>query len=261
MRGIIYNNLTRDINLSIPERRDDALSGSEFFRLLPNIPGDKRDELIVEQVLQGNVPRFYRDFKEISIAGKNCNLTMFVAPDYLSVGSDDDFIRVVISAKAAKKIGDAINCALPTSLISDYIFHMSDLKLSPQTLPPDKTMVLTKAVIDHNQLIERQINKKDYTLLDGIKKDIVLHSSLLRNKNKIAIYGWRYPNGKCIQCPVNAGSHDVSYQDYSQGTRFVAHKMLLDTNEIDIFDLLNDGANHYLINAEAKPYDASSIYG
>lgn len=250
--------MCENLNIELPERSENALTGSQFFKTLPNQPTDLRDTLIVKEFLNGNCPSFLRRLKSINIIKNNLNIKLFVFSDYLSIGSDEDFIRIAISAPAAKTIADQINCSLMTSLISDYVFNSSDLKVNPQPLPATQDMITTKYVINHNSIIQKQIKNKEYTLLDGIKKDIILHSSLLLKKN-VAIYGWRYPNGQIIQS-LNASSHSLKYTDYSQGTRLVSQKVFINDEERNFFDLLNDPNYHFLINSEKNNYDATKIY-
>ncbi len=260
MRGIVFPNPSYDIGLSFPERDSSSLSGTAAGKLLPNQPSQKRDELILDHIQQGNTPSFLQSFKEIEITSGQNTLKFWVSPDYLSIGDDSDFLRITLGGKAARTAAELLGCMLPTSTISDYIFHMSDLKLNPETMTPNGTMVLTSALIGHNDKIQKQIAGRSYTLIDGIKKDIIIHSGLLTYKKNICIYGWRYPNGKCIQCPPQYKAHVVDYQDYSQGVRLVARKMLLNQVAVDGYDLLKDPLHHRLINSEPHGYDASSIY-
>ena len=45
--------------------------------------------------------------------------TIEVMPDYLAVGSDDDFVRMPMRPQTAQQIADAFGCVLPTRKIVD----------------------------------------------------------------------------------------------------------------------------------------------
>ena len=48
-----------------------------------------------QAVLAGNVPDFLRNLVPVTFTGGGATITICVAPDYLAVGSDRDFVRVV----------------------------------------------------------------------------------------------------------------------------------------------------------------------
>ncbi len=43
-------------------------------------------------------------------------------PDYLSIGSNDDWARIPLSPMAAQQIADSLNCFLPTRKMVDDIY-------------------------------------------------------------------------------------------------------------------------------------------
>ena len=122
----------------------------------------------------------------------------FVTPDYVAVGSDDDFFRLPLSPQSAVTIADAAGCTLLTARVSDAVWRAADLRLEPKPLTEDRESVAT--FWRHQQLIERQFASTERgQLTAGIKKDIVWTNRLRENPHKVAIYGWHYPDGRPIQ--------------------------------------------------------------
>ena len=122
-------------------------------------------------------------------------------------------------------------------------------------------MLAMSTFIVHNQKIEKQlVGKSKLELVTGHKKDVIIDKALLTKKDRVAIYGWFYNDGKAIQGPVpNASSHEITYFDYSHGVRFIARDVIINGQLHDIYDVLADQAISYLIS-EQGPYDARTIY-
>lgn len=56
-------------------------------------------------------------------------------PDYLAIGSNDDFVRIPMDPKTAQKIADQTGTSLPTTKMVDDIYKQADTRLTPQPLP------------------------------------------------------------------------------------------------------------------------------
>src|SRR5215204_3322849 len=82
--------------LPFPVRAPDALGGSMLVERLTNAPLAEREEIIAEEVLSGNVPAFLRNPCAVELRktiGENeVTATVYVTPDYLAIGSDEDYI-------------------------------------------------------------------------------------------------------------------------------------------------------------------------
>jgi hypothetical protein len=158
-------------------------------------------------------------------------------PDYLAIGSDDDFVRMPMTPASAMMIADGFGFSLTTTKIADAIYEQADVKLEPKPLTENRDAVRT--FVQHNAIIEEQRAGKTLGLLvAGIKKDVVITNKLKEKPNKVAIYGWHKPDGKPIQ-PLYTGHVDW-YVDYSHGIRLVSRTVTLDGKERDLFDVLAD---------------------
>src|SRR5260221_4716600 len=86
---------------SIPPRAPGALTGSAFVERVAHINDSEREAIIGNELMQGNLPSFLRHLKPVTLqgqtpAGEIVHITICVAPDYLAIGSDSDFIRIPI---------------------------------------------------------------------------------------------------------------------------------------------------------------------
>ncbi len=246
--------------LALPDRPADAPTGSEFQRRIAELPLDRREATVVEEIRSGNVPSFLRRLKPIELTasdetGTRHTGTCYVTCDYLAVGTDDDFFRVPLTPKAAVAIADSLDCTLLTAKISDAVHAAADVKLQPRPLTQDRETVAT--FFEHHQLIEGQLlGKKRGLMVAGIKKDVVLTNRLKEKPRKVAIYGWHYAGGKPIQ-PLYVGHWD-RYVDYSHGIRLLAGEMTVDGETRRVLDVLNDERLCELISDEG-PIDAAKV--
>jgi hypothetical protein len=210
-------------------KRISSLSGSDFYKKASGMNWISRDSLVVNEVLKGNIPDFLKKFVPVQISGivndKTVEACIFVAPDYLSVGSDDDWARVCITPMAAQKIADSLHCFLPTRKIVDQIFNASKVKLEP--VPMFAYRDSTPTMWHHHLIIEGQ-RKRSKGLISGIKKDVVISDKILSYSalDRVVIYGWHFPDGRPIQ-PLYAG-HANWYVDYSHGVRLIYEKILIE---------------------------------
>jgi hypothetical protein len=73
---------------------------------------------IYSQILAGNVPNFFRQFCRVNItnvAGGKINwATILVAPDYLAVGTNKDYLLTPLTPMTAQNLADPLDCTLPT---------------------------------------------------------------------------------------------------------------------------------------------------
>jgi hypothetical protein len=228
--------------ISTPTRSSN-LSGSEFYKMAAAFNWKQRDSLAVLEILHGNLPSFLKKFKAVTVhfeeplTGKKHTARFYVSPDYLSLGSDDDWARIHISPMAAQKIADSLNCFLPTTKMVDDIYHAASLKLEPVPLFAFRD---SSPTMYHHHLIVEGQRKGRKGLIAGIQKDVVI-SGKLQNETRtgrVAIYGWHQLNGKPIQ-PLYTG-HAASWVDYSQGIRLVYRKIRLDGKWVDFTRILSD---------------------
>jgi hypothetical protein len=219
---------------------------------------EQREDAIQREIVKGNVPNFLRKFVPVelhsaSATGKNVTVTVFVAPDYLAIGSDTDFLRVPMNLHTALAIADRFGLVLPTKKIVDAIYLQSRYHFVPQPLPAGPQMTSTAYYQAHNRMIEKQAESLGVNLGDlvaGDKKDVVITNLLSRRMGKIAIYGWHRGPGHPIQ-PLSA-VHGADYADYSHGIRLVSGTALIDGKPRSIYDILRDPSAASILGDEGS---------
>lgn len=228
----------------------NRMTGTEFYRQAFAMKWNERDSLALQEVLDGNIPSFLRKFVPIdvsvydSLGSKLHKATYYVSPDYLSIGTDDDWARINISPMAAQQIADSFHCFLPTRKIVDDIYKAAKVKLEP--VPMYAFRDSTPTMWHHHLIVEGQ-RKDRKGLIAGIQKDVVISGKISRDDrpNRVAIYGWHKPDGKPIQ-PLYTGHVDW-YVDYSQCIRLIYRKIKVDGKWMDYTDVLKDSVLNKLL--------------
>lgn len=220
--------------LSLPERAMNAPGGRAFIEQISSLDFSQREQRVVEEVLAGNIPEFQRKLCPVTITnvadGRTNVATFFAAPDYLAVGSDEDYFLAPISPNTARQIADQLGCTLPTRKMVDDIYAAAGLKLVPSPIPPSPAMTTVPLFAQINETIggQRRAALSAHplgALVAGHKKDVVISARLAGATNKVAIYGWHQTNGVAIQ-PLYLG-HTAAWVDYSHGIRLVSQTMLV----------------------------------
>jgi len=232
--------MTKKINVS---QRSSSLTGNDFYHQAFAMKWKERDSFAVKEILAGNIPSFLKKFEKIkvsildSVTGKTINAEYFVSPDYLSIGTDDEWARINITPLAAQKIADSFNCFLPTRKIVDDIYKAAKIKLEP--VPMYAFRDSTPTMWHHHLIIEGQ-RKGRKGLIAGIQKDVVISGKITRDPKpeRVAIYGWHKLDGNPIQ-PLYTG-HIYWWVDYSQAIRLVYRKIKVGKKWMDYMEVLND---------------------
>jgi hypothetical protein len=236
----------------LPPRPADAMGGKAFLRSINGLKLAEREAAIFREISRGNFPNFLRTFKPVPIRGldadgKEITASLLVMPDYLAVGSDDDFVRLPMTPHTAQQIADLFGCTLPTKMIVDAIDARAEVHLEPHPLTVDRETVKTFA--QHQEIIESQRAGKPLGLLiTGIKKDIVLSPRIFERPDRLAIYGWRQLDGQPIQTLTIV--HWNKYVDYSHGVRLILNRVMLDDQEVAVTDLLANPERCGLVSDE-----------
>ncbi len=248
--------------LNIPARDPSAETGSAFMQRVSDLPREEREEEIFRAVAAGNIPNFLRqtvtlrgEFNDLN--GIPHNLEYEVMPDYLAIGSDDDFCRIPMNPRTAQRLADLFGASLLTARLSDHTWSQAEVKLEPFFYKPvgNANELVTKFV-EHNTQIERQLTAAGGMhgqLVAGIKKDIILSARAAERTDRVVLYGWHKPDGKPIQ-PVYIG-HVYWYVDYSHGIRFMNRQVLLDGHPADVREILKDPVLFRVLSDEEKPFE------
>lgn len=245
---------TKKFQLEVPTVTTQKISGTDFYKTVAAWSWKERDSLAVQEILSGNIPAFLKKFvpvySEITDSMGNLHQALFFAmPDYLSIGTDDDWARIPLTPMAAQKIADSFHCFLPTRKMVDLIYQQAIVKLEPVPMYAFRDSSVT--MWQHHLIIEGQ-RKGRKGLIAGIKKDVVISGKLLTDAkpNRESIFGWHQLNGKPIQ-PLYTG-HINWWVDYSHGIRLVYRKIKVDGKEMDYIDVHKDSVLQKLLCDEDR---------
>lgn len=253
--------LLPELTQKIPPRARQALTGSEFARYIAAMDPHQREQAILNQILEGNIPTFLRKLAPVELRyeppnAKPLRATIFVVPEYLAIGSDSDFLRIPMNLETATAVVDRLGFILPTKKMVDAIYQQSSYHFVPEPLPAGPEMRSTLYYQKHNQMIERQARSRgipEGPLVSGDKKDVVITNLLASRPGRIAIYGWHRPTGTPIQ-PLST-VHGACYADYSHGIRLVSGTALVDGKPRPVSEMLQDSLLAKVLSDEGAIHD------
>lgn len=242
-----------------------TLAGSDFMRRADTTSFWVLEDLIVETVTVGQVPDALRHFRKITfttpvvdsveILRKKHKVEMWVLPDYVAIGTNDDFVRMPMGPLAAQRIADALDCTLPTPFLVDRIAEASEGHVDIFPFRPLGNRNSQPIVFqDSNNAINAQFKAYGYEFgqfISGLKKDIVLTykiMTLTEYERNVAIYGWHHPDGRAQQ-PLFV-RHGNFYVDYSHGVRLIYNKVKIDGVEYNIREILQSPELYRLLSDE-----------
>lgn len=214
-------------------------TGTQFCDYVKNLSQSEREKIAVDLFCAGISPENCKIFKQISLTHQTLGvLEIEVVNDYVSVGNNEDSVRVPLSPLSAQKIADFFSCVLPTVKLVNVIHSEADFKLlpSPWGPPYDASMLSVDRLKAHNKRINEQLGEGKVGLISGHKKDVVLTNRLISRPKQVAIYGWIQSNMKAIQ-PLSL-VHENTYADYSHGIRLIKRDAKLNGNNIDLVSVL-----------------------
>ena len=234
------------------------LAGSTTVSSLASADRAVRQARLLELMLAGHMPDRLRALAPVTVDAKDTHgrmrrLVLFVARDYLSVGTNDDAVRVPLDAHAAQLAVDALGCMLPTPRMVDLIWRSAQhLPPQPWGPPYGAPMLSAERALAHSSRVDARIKELGLDpggLLAGHKKDVVLSNRLQAKPRSVAIYGWHNTDGTVIQ-PLSL-VHESTYADYSHGVRPVLMQCTLDDAErVDLRDVLRDPALAPILSSE-----------
>ena len=255
--------------LNVPPRPAGAMTGRQFTNVIASTPSPSssfsdRENWIFYQVINGNVPNWMRTLKPINASYSGHTATYYVAPDYLAIGSDQDYFLMPTTPLLAQRLGERLGCTLPTRKMVGAIWTNAAVKLAPQTFnpgAPDFYDILSLEVFGGENVAVRskrdlQTNSQPFgALVGGDKKDVIISSLIYSNltggvPKPVVIYGWHQlsPYGVPIQGAVNV--HEESYADYSHGTRLVQMNLTVDGGANTVTNVLTSATLAGLLSDE-----------
>lgn len=246
MGGPVAMGRLDELTRGIPPRPHQALTGSQFALSVATLDARQREQAILKELLDGNLPTFLRRLVPVELSSRTSGggprgATVFVMPDYLAIGSDTDFLRIPMNLETATAVAARFRFVLPTRKMVDAIYQQSAFHFVPEPLTPGPQMRSTDYYRAHNEMIETQARERGIPsgpLVSGHKKDVVVTNLLARMQGRIAIYGWHRLNGAPIQ-PLST-VHGACYADYSHGIRLVSEMAVEDGTLRSVRDILKD---------------------
>lgn len=250
---------------ALADKPTATLAGSDFMRRADTTAFWTLEDIIVETVTAGQVPDALRHFRKITfttpvvdsveILRKKHKVEMWVLPDYVAIGTNDDFVRMPMGPLAAQRIADALDCTLPTPFLVDRIAEVSEGHIDIFPFRPLGNRNSQPIVFqDSNNAINAQFKAYGYEFgqfISGLKKDIVLTYKIMTRteyERNVAIYGWHHPDGRAQQ-PLFV-RHGNFYVDYSHGVRLIYNKVKIDGVEYNIREVLQSPELYRLLSDE-----------
>lgn len=238
------------------------MNGSDFIAMLPEKPGEAREQLILATVESGYYATI--EWKEILLSYAGHEAKVFVSCDALRIGDDDDSVRVTTSHLTAQRIADRLDCVLVTAKLSDLIYYHADVKLAPHTQTPDRKMAYTSRMVQHHEAVEAELDGRT-GLVAPVGKDWANTNRLKGRPGRAANYGWHSPTGRYQAVTQQGGrvwqpgpgiTHVAGFTDYSQVVRLVRRTMMVKPAgterfvEMDIDDVARDSTLCGLVSSE-----------
>ena len=226
-----------------------AETGTEFAQRVAGLDRAAREAAVVAEVRNGNVPGWWRRFVDVTLG----DAVIAVSPDYVCIGTDDDYWLAPLTPGAAQAVADELGCVLPTRKMVEAIWRAAPLKLAPSPIVPSKAMTTVPVFSQHNTTVRAQREEALAvypfgTLVAGHKKDVVITPRLETSADRVAIYGWHRPEGMAIQ-PLYLG-HAATWADYSHGVRLVKRAMTVGGKTTTVEAVLADPARCALLSDE-----------
>ena len=265
--------MTLPYYLSVEKSR---ITASEFLHRADTASFWNLEDMIVDEVLSGNVPSVMRELRKVvfttavvdsvEILKRPHKVEMWILPDYISIGNDNDYLRMPMGPLAAQRIADTLGCILPTTYIVDRIAEASQGHLDIFPFRPLGTRNSQPIIYqDSNNAINALYKAYGYKygeLISGLKKDVVLTykiHTIKGNERHVAIYGWHHPDGR-VQQPLHT-RHGNFYADYSHGIRMIYRTVKVDGVEYDAREILESPSLYRLLSDEPMPLGQASYAG
>lgn len=253
-----------------------TLSGRDFMESIDTVEFWKREDMITDAILAGEMPSVLKSFQKIvfttpvvdsvEVLRVPHKVEMLVTCDFLSVGSDEDFVRMPMGPLAAQQIADSLGCILPTTYMVDRIAEASEGHIDIFPFRPLGGRNMMPIVFqDSDNAIKALYKAKGYEfgqLISGLKKEVVLTYKIQSREemNKYeAIYGWCHPDGR-VQQPLFV-RHGNFYVDYSHGIRLVSRTVVVDGKKCDAKEILESPQLYRLLSDEPEPLKKATYAG
>src|SRR5262245_9889088 len=95
-----------EASTTLPARPANAPTGSQFAASLRGMTPEQRETAVLKELMRGNVPDFLRHLTPVKVRSRDATghthtATLHVMPDYLAIGTDQDFVRIPMTPDTA----------------------------------------------------------------------------------------------------------------------------------------------------------------
>ncbi|HKY63503.1 MAG TPA: hypothetical protein VJR29_08800 [bacterium] len=239
--------------LNLPKRPENALGGSQFMekvlgvdlkefeknpRQLGKLSKIERENAILEQIELGNVPEFLRRPKAVTIKGPDGGeVKTYVMPDYIAIGSNEDFVRVPLSPILAQALARKYDWCLPTKTIVEETYAQAGKRVvGPSYSHPEEFQANSAYLDSAGFYLRSDLDIKAQlkgvalgTLVAGGKKELVVSPQVAvryaggKAGEAIDFYGLYGADEIPIQrTPGHGREAGYRHTEYALGVRFVS---------------------------------------
>lgn len=234
-----------------------ALTAKKIDQITGGTAGVKlRDDAFFEEMKRGNVPDFCRHFVDVHVEDDQGNTGIVrVIPDCVAIGTNEDYIRVNLSGYTSQRIADEWKCKLPTMKLVLAAYDQAAHKMVYHNLDPSLS---NRSMVKHEDVVQGVTscgghggrcglsNPHPGDLVCGHKKEVILSYLLAQPGERLAIYGFFDAKGVPAHAFI-ASRHQNGFTDYSQGTRLVHPRMLVNGQTMAYEDVLKSSKYHRLL--------------
>jgi hypothetical protein len=301
-RAIILERESEDSDLSFlrwspatragrfPPRDKSAIGGRAFMEKIKGEgpPSDwvKRENAIVAELSAGNMPDNLLKWIKIDLTytGKSGTLTgtVEVLPDYLAIGSNDDYVHVPLDPVSAQLIADRFDATLPTAKICHAIYLQTSKKNRINAIERATTSWPTQ-IVRSQERTRADVNGRISRAHGGDTGTHEVRGHLARRTGRrpqerrrhleaaaqraerVAFHGFydsaEYPHEPCYENPTRKPqpgcnkeaptlAHNRRFSDYAQGVRLVHPSMTINGKQKMVADVLADPVESLLLSTE-----------
>lgn len=219
-----------------------TVPGSVLVKGLPAEMGVAREDALYYLYKAGQYPMWLRRWVEFNVKEGNDTGTFYVLPDFLCVGTDDDYVYTPMGALGAERVlSKVMSAMLPTHKMVEIIYGSSIKQVAQPWGPPyDATMTSTSRWAVQTERVRKKM-QNNYDLPGGVveghfKNVIVSERVMARDGVDLGFFGWYKSDGKPIQ--LDSLAHGACYCDYSHGVRAVLDIVVVNGNFMPLKDAL-----------------------
>lgn len=168
---------------------------------------------------------------EVNVEAGGLRGTFYVLPDFLCIGTDDDYCYTPMGALGAEKVLSLFGAVLPTPKMVDDIYRACDHRqvAEPWGPPYDGSMMKTARWPLQTQRVREAMAAtpaRPGDLVEGHMKNVTVSERMADHKGiDLSFYGWYDEVGEAIQ--GDSMSHGAGYCDYSHGVRVVLNRVAI----------------------------------